>query len=376
MSVRRTVSQHALFDLIDPRVFQPRTSLIQDAPATTLYRIPEHQRFPSWPEKKKQRLVESVLNNWPIHALLLTKHIEVTTDPGTSEQIFADYYNIADGQTRLTALQEFYLDKFPTCDNLLYSQLTPEQRYNFTTYQVTAEVFIMDRISPAAARDIISDIFERVNSGKALGDNDKFYARRETPVVQFAVGLSKSDEMREHFRQYVGEVGGGKNRKLLGDMVGAVLSVAKHSELYLNTSYERNYSHLTTALTAQESSTVKSFFLAYFAMLQKTIGVLTDRPGKTYGKLSGILGLAICSWNNTGHIHDAIAWYATIKYYNNRYVPPSFADLRDGDRRNCQGSAIRNRLEKIIQQHQLSGGDVTVAGGDYNSADDADSDTD
>jgi hypothetical protein len=39
-----------------------------------------------------------------------------------------------------------------------------------------------------------------------------------------------------------------------------------------------------------------------------------------------------------------------MKYYRPKYEPPLFAELTTGDRRNCQGSAIRNRLEKIIQQ--------------------------
>lgn len=350
MSVRRIVSQHAIRDLIDPVVFKPRTSL-SDGPSTTRYRIPEHQRFPSWPLNKKQRLVESVLNNWPIHSLLLTKHIEVIHNPDTDEQDFADFYNIADGQTRLTSLQEFYLDKFATCDNILYSELTPDQQYNFVTYQVTTEVFITDRLSPAAAREMMANIFERVNSGKALGDNDKYYARRETPVVKTAIGISESEAFRAQFSKFVGSVGGGKTRTLLGDMVGAILSITTRSERHLNTSYERNFSYILNAPTAMEIDDINAFFQAYFDMLNRTIGEITVRPVKKYGKLSGILGLAVCSWINTGRIDDAIAWYATIRYYNPKYEPPTFADLTTGDRRNCQGAAIRNRLEKIIQQH-------------------------
>ena len=73
---RRTISQHALIDIIHPDVFQPRTELNQQDIIRKQYRIPENQRFPAWSTKKKQSLVESVLHNWPIHAIILSKHVE------------------------------------------------------------------------------------------------------------------------------------------------------------------------------------------------------------------------------------------------------------------------------------------------------------
>ena len=126
---RRTISQHALIDIIHPDVFQPRTELIQQDIQRKQYRIPEHQRFPAWSTKKKQSLVESVLNNWPIHAIILSKQIEQHLTDDHQEPTFNEYFNIEDGQTRLSALQDFFLDKFPTTDTngLLYSQLMMKQ---------------------------------------------------------------------------------------------------------------------------------------------------------------------------------------------------------------------------------------------------------
>ena len=348
---RRTISQHALIDIIHPDVFQPRTELNQQDILRKQYRIPEHQRFPAWSTKKKQSLVESVLHNWPIHAIILSKHVEQNFSYDDEEPTFIEYFNVEDGQTRLSALQDFFLDKFTTTDTngLLYSQLSAQEQTYFTSYQISTEVFTMTG-NRAAAIDCMANIFDRLNSGTPLGNNVKYYARKQTPIVHYSLSLSIHDTFRDWFNKYIGTVGGGKKRNLMADMVGANLSILKHSEASLNTSYQRNYYLLTDSLQDTDITTIQLFYTSYFTFLDNTVGDATTKPNKIYGKLSGILGLAICSWINYGNIHESLSWYIMMKYYRPKYEPPLFAELTTGDRRNCQGSAIRNRLEKIIQQ--------------------------
>ena len=367
----RTVHQRTLGELIKPDVFQPRTSLANYAP-TTLYRIPEHQRFSAWSLSKQQRLVESVLFNLPIHAIIVTKHHDVQLGPDNHHTI-TEYFNIEDGQTRMTTLQLFFLDKFPTHDNRLYSQLSNDEQTYFLTYQVTIEVFAING-NTADSRDLMANVFERLNAGKSLGDNNKYWARKETPVVSFVLTFVKSDDFRANFSKYIGDVGGGKSRKLLSDIVGAILSIAGSSEATLNTSYERNYAFLTRALTPAGVDNVGAFFHAYFNMLEGVVGTINNRPNKIYGKLSGIFGLAICSWIHYNAIVDAVSWFTVAKYYNNRYEPATFAGLRIGDRRNCQGSAIHKRLEKIIEQWERADRDDEIrnGGGWETTSDDSD----
>jgi len=369
----RTVHQRTLGELIKPDVFQPRTSLANYAP-TTLYRIPEHQRFSSWSLTKQQRLVESILSNFPIHAIILSKHHDVQLGPN-NRHIITEYFHVEDGQTRMSTLQLFFLDKFPTYDNRLYSQLTDVEKTYFLTYQVSIEVFETNGMSDDDARDFKANVFERLNGGKPLGDNNKYWARKETPVVSFVLGFVKSDAFRANFSKYIGDVGGGKNRKLLSDIVGAVLSIAGSNEATLNTSYERNYSYLTRALTPAEIDNVAAFFHAYFNMLEAVVGTINNRPNKIYGKLSGVFGLAICSWiHYNAAIVEAVSWFTVVKYYNNRYEPATFADLRIGDRRNCQGRAIHRRLEKIIEQWERADRDDELrnGGGWETASDDSD----
>ena len=379
---RRTISQHALIDIIHPDVFQPRTELNQQDILRKQYRIPEHQRFPAWSTKKKQSLVESVLHNWPIHAIILSKHVEQNFSYDDQEPTFIEYFNVEDGQTRLSALQDFFLDKFPTTDTngLLYSQLSTQEQTYFTSYQISTEVFTMTG-NRAAAIDCMANIFDRLNSGTPLGNNVKYYARKQTPIVHYSLSLSIHDTFRDWFNKYIGTVGGGKKRNLMADMVGANLSILKHSEASLNTSYQRNYYLLTDSLQDTDIATIQIFYTSYFNFLDTTIGDATTKPNKIYGKLSGILGLAICSWINYGNIHESLSWYIMMKYYRPKYEPPLFAELTTGDRRNCQGSAIRNRLEKIIQQfnndHETPNvGPAGDGDGDSDSDGDGDSDSD
>ena len=388
---RRTISQHALIDIIHPDVFQPRTELNQQDILRKQYRIPEHQRFPAWSTKKKQSLVESVLHNWPIHAIILSKHVEQNFSYDDEEPTFIEYFNVEDGQTRLSALQDFFLDKFTTTDTngLLYSQLSAQEQTYFTSYQISTEVFTMTG-NRAAAIDCMANIFDRLNSGTPLGNNVKYYARKQTPIVHYSLSLSIHDTFRDWFNKYIGTVGGGKKRNLMADMVGANLSILKHSEASLNTSYQRNYYLLTDSLQDTDITTIQLFYTSYFTFLDNTVGDATTKPNKIYGKLSGILGLAICSWINYGNIHESLSWYIMMKYYRPKYEPPLFAELTTGDRRNCQGSAIRNRLEKIIQQfnndHETPNvgpagngndcGDAVEDGSDGDSDSDSDNDND
>ena len=159
----RTVYQRTLSELINPTAFEQRTSPEGYAPST-LYRIPEHQRFSVWKIKQMQRLVESVMNNLPIHAIIVTKNNDVLFEPVTNAPIITEYFNVEDGQNRMNALQSFYLDKFPTLDNRLYSQLSPAEQAEFLTYQVTVEVFAVNG-NVGYSRDLMAHVFERLNAG-------------------------------------------------------------------------------------------------------------------------------------------------------------------------------------------------------------------
>jgi hypothetical protein len=165
-------------------------------------------------------------------------------------------------------------------------------------------------------------------------------------------------DLRGDFARFVGPIGTGKSRKLLGDMVGAILSIATRDgdqggHACINTSYELNNKYLNTDLSPEQKDDVLNFFRSYFSTLRNAIDSTSFRPQKRYGKLSGALGLSACAWVTSGTIPSAISWYVNKILYDRRYEPASFNALSQGDIRNCQGSAVKNRLEMIEKQWRI-----------------------
>lgn len=159
---KRTVSNEPLHTLISPENFTARGQGDIPQEATTMYRIPEHQRFPSWPLAKKQKLVDSILRNYPIHAFIMVRRLE----KGGQDE----FCNIEDGQTRMTSLQEYLQNEYPSeagdgpNDGKLFKELEPAMQERFKNYPVTIETFHGRGITD----DVIAEIFNRLNSGKPL----------------------------------------------------------------------------------------------------------------------------------------------------------------------------------------------------------------
>ena len=353
MALKRSVTQKPLSTIISPANFTPRGKCDLPKEANTEYRIPAHQRFPSWPLSKKRKLVDSVLRNYPIHAVIATRQL---INEGLN---VIEYHDIEDGQTRLTALQEYYIDGF-ACESgegsigngKKFSELSLAMQQNFMNYQVTLEIFSGRNIT----HDDIAEIFNRLNSGKPLGDNDKFYSRMKTPVLKRLDDVKNHPDLRSDFNRFIGQIGCGKTRKGLSDMVGAVLAIAtKNGEhggkACINTSYELNHRYLGADFTAEQFADAIAFFGAYFEMLRGAVDSTTRKPRKIFGKLSGVLGLAVYSWITNGcTIHPSIKWYTSMLVHDPKYEPTSFRKLTKGDVRNCQGDAVYRRLCKIIEQ--------------------------
>lgn len=378
MAFKRTVSQKPLSDLISPDNFTPRGNGDAPAESTTMYRIAEHQRFPAWPLNKKQKLVDSVFRNYPIHGIIATRHFSY------DGMDVIEYCNIEDGQTRMTALQEFLLNGYPCEEDpdspetsgKLFNELDLVHQQRFKNYQITLEIYSGRSITD----DIISDIFNRLNNGKPLGDNDKYHSRMNTPIMQLLSWIKMHPDLRSDIEKYIGQIGTGKTRKGLGDIVGTILSIAtRHEEkgglACINTSYEQNYKYLSMVASPQQKADIVQFFNSYFEMLKMANNSITAKPKKNlYSKLSCILGLSVCSWVlHNGVIVDEIVWYVRQLIRNPRYEPETFRKLSKGDIRNCQGASIERRLIAIKMEMDIVGSNPSATS---NHSDSEDSDSD
>lgn len=146
------------------------------------YRIPEHQRHPSWKKEKKQLLVDTVFRNYPMSGFVVSEHCE-------NDKI---YYDIEDGQSRLSILQEFYNDGFTyeteTGQQVKFSQLSNAVQRRFENYKIYIEV--MSDFKDNAQYEV----FERLQNGEALADKDLYWNRRDYSLVQKAMKLIQTPQ--------------------------------------------------------------------------------------------------------------------------------------------------------------------------------------
>lgn len=260
-SFRRELTQKCFKDLINPDHFDPRYEEVESG---KMYRIPLHQRFPGWKKTLKDRFINSVCRGYPTGTILVSRHF--CTKHGGDP---IEYFNIQDGQTRMTVMQEYTLDNFACAidkhgkEELKFSELSQDLQLKIKNYQVTVETLYN------ATDDDISEIFCRANAGKPLTSNDKFHARKNTPVMTGIIDISQTPTFLGWFKKYIGPTRSGKIRGFLGDITGAVLSIAMDSLEYLTTSYEKNYMHLSIEFNEHQRVSITTFLEFYFTMLDR-----------------------------------------------------------------------------------------------------------
>ena len=165
----------------EPKIFNSE----DDRAFTQLeYRIPEHQRYPAWSQEKKSKLLDSVFRNYTMSGFVVSEHFDLENGE--------KYYDFEDGQTRLTILQSFYNNKLPfissgcsASEGLYYDNLSHVQQQRFNRYKISLEILSRSK-NKEYFYDDIQIMFERLQEGKALSDDDKYWNRKTKHLVKFA----------------------------------------------------------------------------------------------------------------------------------------------------------------------------------------------
>lgn len=144
------------------------------------YRIPEHQRHPSWKKDAKQLLVDTVFRNYPMSGFVVSEHCEAGHI----------YYDFEDGQSRMSILQDYYNDEFSyqtdTHQSVKFSQLPRSVQRRFENYKIYIEV--MSEFEENSQ----FEVFERLQYGEPLKDKDLYWNRREYPYVERAIDIIRT----------------------------------------------------------------------------------------------------------------------------------------------------------------------------------------
>lgn len=126
------------------------------------YRLnPEFQRRHRWDQAKKSRLIESFIMNVPVPPVFLYEY---------------EYskYEVMDGLQRLSAIKEFYEDRFELADlsewadlnGRTYSQLPEQVRRGVDRRFLSSIVLLQETAkTPEEANRLKQLVFERINSG-------------------------------------------------------------------------------------------------------------------------------------------------------------------------------------------------------------------
>ena len=214
------------------------------------YRIPEHQRFPQWKIERQRGLVQSIFKNFPMSGIILSKRIEDNTE----------FFDIEDGQTRLSTLQDYYDDKFSFM-GLKFSQLSESQKRFFERYRINVEII------EKADEYEINEIFEKLQDGVPLKDFDKYWNRKETPLVRYALELIDKEYWPS---DYLGTSRGitSKERKRISDVCGFICAIV-YGEHYITPSFRTQIIHLYKDINAENQRKIKKFLKFYKKLIDK-----------------------------------------------------------------------------------------------------------
>ena len=154
---------------------------------------PEYQRRHRWSVERKSRLIESFLMNVPVPPVFLYER-ELAR------------FEVMDGRQRLTALSDFYANKFPLTglqywsdlDGRTYSQLPSMVRDGIDRRYISSIILLKETAATEEQAAMLKKIvFERLNSGGVkLGSQETRNAVYAGPLNKLCIELSENETFR------------------------------------------------------------------------------------------------------------------------------------------------------------------------------------
>jgi hypothetical protein len=307
---------------------------------TVLY---NKQRFCKIKPEFQEKLIDSIMENVGLPMFYLAR---LTTSTGKT------ILEVIDGQHRLVAMQNYLLDKF-TWNGCKFSELDPEAQTNFLAYPITLD------ISENPSQEQKAEIFQRINSGKPLNDNDKFYNYADSPVIQYIFGtLIPHPKLKNSFKEFAGITTLQKSRTKISYIVGAVTAILCRSVNLCNTSYEYTKDYLNTDITDEASERIIRIFDTYFSIIRTELKKqCIKKVKKDYLKLSKSMGIFIFWYLNRSTYLTTLSMEECIyklSYYigimqNAKKTKEIFASLSSGQQRNSKEGDLEAKTNLIMK---------------------------
>ena len=322
--------------------------------STLMYRIPEHQRHPQWKLDKKIKLVDSVLRNYPMGGMILSKVIENGSE----------YFNIEDAQTRLTTLDDFYNNRFKIvkADTILsnlddsevsscakYSDLPDYIKRKFENYVINFEI-----INHATEGDT-HEIFERLQEGEPLKNKDKYWNRKDSTLVSYAIELTQKDYWNDTYMGTTRPISD-TNRNRLPDVCALISGIILGND-YITPSFNKIGLHLNNEITEAHKTNIIQFLTYYFEIIDRVYANHPKEQNEKYRPYYNVakdLGMILFDWQNYPN-ERTINKQMWISIINIDRISDNFMKgtktlwngMRNQDRQNTYAECIRKRVERI-----------------------------
>lgn len=158
---------------------------------------PEFQRRHRWDDVKKSKLIESFIINIPVPPIFLY-------------EIDYSVYEVMDGLQRLTAISEFYknkykltgLEEWPELNNKNYSQLPDSIKRGIDRRYISAIILLNETAGndPEKAQILKQMVFERINSGgESLESQETRNALYNGKLNKLCIKLSRDSKFCKHW---------------------------------------------------------------------------------------------------------------------------------------------------------------------------------
>lgn len=309
-----------------------------------LYRIPEHQRFPQWNKEQKWKLIDTVFRNYTMSGIVLSE----------KKNIKGIYYDIEDGQTRLSILQDFHACRFKLSNDLTFDDLDLCDQERFLNYRITKEILQNNSSNLNEYDNHIHEMFERLQGGKRLTDDDKYWNRNNTSHVKLAIDIIKKHGNELNIKKF-----SDKKRKGLTNicgLIGALLYGDNINNFQYSPAFRHQIYNLNKQLSESQIKSVFDFITIYINIKNKVYENIPKWKGEKdidFKNNTKYVNVVIFDFKENG-IKNENMWidFFQLSRHNKDFsngICSIYNNLTKANKQNNSSDNIRVRLDRIIQ---------------------------
>ena len=316
---------------------------------TLEYCIPEHQRLPQWNKENKEKLIETIFFGYPIGTITLS---EYRKEDGNIK------YNIEDGQTRLSVLQNYFDNKFICCGKK-FEDLREIQKNSYLSYKIPRIVLRKcDNVTDAEHECNIHDIFERLQYGKSLSDADKIWNRNDKSIVLFAIELIEKYKTDENY--FNNKNFSSKKRNILPEFTGiicACLYLDDFSDKHYLTAYRFQYRFINNKIITDEDEEKVIKFMDLYLEIIKTayscqhdkLKTIVKETNLNFQKCNKFWGVILQDYLQNEISFNTEKWtdIINITRLSSQFSDTIWNGISKGNRQNTTKKGINTRLKRL-----------------------------